>query len=233
MKKILTLLILVVTLSGCSVQTKKVSTSGASKVTVAVALPNQLALGTIGTTIFSNKSMTARVSGTPLTTRIRNIANKQISGAGKIQLVKSNGSLDRANSVKRNGWSGKPEIQNKAALMQKARSLGANYLLLITGKDTQEPFYGTNGYINDIGVIQRSIFGLKRANAFAALNMHVFDTATGNEASTYYSLSKNPRDGKPWITPQNLPKTNEVEEIIAGLSLENEISKGLAEMGLR
>lgn len=233
MKKIIGLLILVLTISGCSVQTKKVASSVASKVTVAVALPNQLTLETIGTTIFNNKSMKTPVSGTPLPARIRNIANNQISRSGKIGLIKSNGSLDQPNSVKRNGWSGKPEIQNKAALMQKAKSLGANYLLLITGKDTQDPFYGTNIYINDIGVSQRSIFGLKRANAYAAMNMHVFDTATGKEASTYYSLSTNSHAGKPWITPQNLPNTNQIEAIIKGLSLEKEISKGLTEMGLK
>ena len=233
MKKIVTLLVLVLSLSACSVQTKKVSTSSASKITVAVALPNQLRLETVGTTVFNNKSMKTIVSGTPLPARIRNMANNKISQSGKVKLIKSNGTLDQANSIKRNFISGNPEIKNKEGLLKKAKALGANYLLLITGTDTQDPFYGSSIYVDDVGVMQRSIFNIKRANGYAALNMFVFDTTTGAEASSYFSVSKSDRANKPWITPQNLPKPNEVEEIISGLAIQNEIGKGLAEMGLR
>lgn len=233
MKKTIIAFITIITLAGCSTPVKRVSTTAASKITVAVALPNHLELGTIGTTIFNNKSMKGDVSGTPLPTRIRNIANNAISSSNKIRLVKSNGTLDQPTAVKRNMWSGKPEIQNKKGLVQKARALGANYILLITGKDTQDPFYGTNIYIDNIGVIQRSILGLKRSNAYAAMNMHVLDTSTSQEVSTTGFVATSSRAGKPWITPQTIPNAAQIEEIISQIPIKNEMNKGLVEMGLK
>jgi len=210
MRKIFTFLLLALTLTGCSVQTKQVPTSPATKVTVAVNLPNKLQLDTIGTTIFNNKSMSVNVPGTPLATRVRSIVDKHISNSGKSTLVRSNGSLDSEVLIKRNGWTGKADPEDMATLTNKAKALGANLLVIVSGATEVEPFYGTTGSINNIGVLQRSVFGIKNSTSFSLLYITVIDTSTGTQLSSYRLLTNNDRKNKPWITPESLPNATEM-----------------------
>ena len=234
MKKLLTLFISILILSGCSVPVKKVSTSSASKIAIATALANQLDIQTIGTTIFNNKSMKGKVTGTPIPARIRAIASSAINSSNKARVVKSNGSLDiPSSSVTRSLWAGTVGIKNKAALTQKAKAMGADFLLLITGNGMEDPFYGTTAFIENIGVVQRSVFGLKRANSHAILNMIVFDTKTSAIISEKSIFVQHPRAGKPWITPRRLPSPADTEEILSQLPIKKHIASALSEMGLR
>jgi len=235
MKKLLALFATILILNGCSVPVKKVPTSTTTKVTVAVAvaLPNHLDIQTIGTTIFNNKSMRGKVSGTPLPSRIRTLADNAITSSNKTKLIRSNGALNTPiSSVKRNAWTGKFQFKNRDTLIQKARSMGADYLLLIAGDSQQERFYGTSGYISNIGVAQRSVFGMKRATSFAMLQMFVIDTRTSATISEKGIFLQHPRAGKPWISPQRLPSPAEVDEIISQLKIGEGLNKGLSEMGL-
>ena len=234
MKKLLALFISAIILSGCSVPVKKVSTSSASKIAIATTLANQLDIETIGTTVFNNKSMKGKVTGTPLPTRIKAMASNAINSSNKARVISTNGSLDLpSSSITRSLWAGTLEIKDKATLIQKAKGLGANLVLLITGDSMQDPIYGSSAFISNIGVTQRSVFGLKRATSHAILNMIVLDTKTSAIISEKRIFVRHPRAGKPWITPRRLPSAAETNEIISQLPIKKSINSTLSEMGLR
>lgn len=233
MKKIFLSFILVLLVSGCSIPIKKIELSPGSKITVAVHLSNNLKIQTIGTTVFQNKSMQSNVNGQSLSTRVRQITDNSLANSTKIKLIKSKGALDTSSTIVMGPWDLKLIIPDKTNLLKKAKSSGANYLLLLTGSSRQDPLFGTNQFVDDIGVVQRSAFGTQSSAAYAALSMLVFDTSSGKLIKTSEIFTSSRLAGHKLITPKALPNAVRINELIKQIPLKTIIDKTLSDVGLR
>ena len=176
--------------------------------------------------------MKASVPGASLSQRIKSQVENIITSSGRSQIIKTNSGFELpATSVKENIWSAKYEIKNKDNILNNAKAMGADYIVLVTGGSREDPFYGTSTYIDNIGVSQRSILGLTRSNSYALITLIALDTKTKATASTNSIFVKHSRAGKPWISPNKLPSGAQVEEILSELNIQSNLKSALNKMG--
>lgn len=205
MKKIFSsgLIVLLLILSGCATVDPKAVQSQTSGKTVAIASTagDDLKLMWIGTTVFNNEYASLPIHEWQIR---ENIAQDAVTVLQKTERYVQVFALNEI-TRKSKDFPNLPEGKK------------ADFIVLIEPGSYQDQAFGTNQYMNGIGIYQRSLFNsIRNAVGYAALEAEVFDTKTGKSLGTASSLNF-------WPIPATMETGPQVPD--SGLAQFKEVAK--------